>query len=177
MQFSHHEYYQHCVSWVSLTPPPTSSLHSICSLCPLSLFKQGVLLFAMETRLQLTEPNAPYTPLTLHIIYPFPLLFSAYRLVVFYNKIDEGWRMWFCLVLFGKWHTPGSDRETQQGLAQAVCPMKRYRRFEQRGPCPSLMTFSNTQAEYIVLRLNCQTSCWPRGALFSEVLGLHKSKI
>lgn len=102
-----------------------------------------------------------FIPFTLHIIYPFPLLFVAHRLVVLYNKIDEGWRVRFCRVLLVKWHTPGSDREAQQELTRACLPYKEILAFDQRGLCPSLMTFSNTQAEYIVglLRLRCQTSC------------------
>lgn len=91
-----------------------------------SLWKQGC-----------SFPNqTPPIPLTLHIIYPFLPLFSACRLVVFYNKIDEGWRVWFCLVLFGKWHTPGFDREAQQGLTQACLPYKEISAFWPEGSVP-----------------------------------------
>lgn len=90
------------------------------------LWKQGCSL------LNLTPP----THLTLHIIYPFPLLFSASGPPVFYNNADERWREWFCLVLFEKWHTPGFDREAQQGLTQACLPYEEISAFRPEGSMP-----------------------------------------
>lgn len=60
-----------------------------------------------------------------------------------------------------------------------IWPIKGYWHFDQRSPCPSLMTFSNTQMEYVVdlLRLHSRSSWQHRVALFSKVLELHKSKV
>lgn len=42
----------------------------------------------------------------------------------------------FCLVLFGKWHTPGFDREAQQALTQARLPYKEISGFWPGGSVP-----------------------------------------
>lgn len=82
----------------------------------------------------LNQTSSP--PFTLQVIYPFHLLFSARRLLVFYNNIDEGWRVWFCLVLFVKWHTLGFDSEAQQELTRACLPYKEILAFWPEGSVP-----------------------------------------
>lgn len=108
-----------------LFTPPTLFVHHLYSNLKshCSLWKQGR---------RLLNPLPP-TPLILHIIYAFLLLFSAPGVLVFYNNIDERWHSCFCLVSFGKWHTPRLDRETQQGLAQACLPYEEILAFLTRG--------------------------------------------
>ncbi len=128
----------------SICPPPLFKRETYCS-----LWKQGCCVL-MQT---------PPIPLTLHIIYPFPPLFSALGLLIFYNKImrDDVWD--FVLHCLESDTHRGLTERRSGGWLRPLCSIKRYRHFDRRGLCPSLMTFSNTQTEYIVLRVHCQTSC------------------